>query len=115
LQFILRELPMSRMALYAASLATLGFVAGAVVGPRRGAQDDPRPHRVADRFEPIRHARESAPPHESLAEPQRVAPLAAEPRLAEAGVVSPGSTGREDPPPNLSFTALARAIVRKAS
>jgi len=110
MQFILRELPMSRMALYAASLATLGFVAGAVVGPRRGAQDDPRPHRVADRFEPIRHARESAPPHESLAEPQRVAPLAAEPRLAEAGVVSPGSTGREDPPPNLSFTALGRAI-----
>ena len=42
MRFMTRELPMSRLAMYAASLATIGFIGGAVVGSHPGPQEIPR-------------------------------------------------------------------------
>ena len=102
MRFMTRELPMSRLAMYAASLATIGFIGGAVVGSQS------RAHRVAGQSEPIRQTEENAVSQE--AEPQRVDPLAAESAPAEAGVASAGATGPQAAPPNPAVTGLGLAL-----
>src|SRR5829696_4620084 len=102
MRFMTRELPMSRLAMYAASLAIIGFIGGAVVGSQS------RAHRVAGQSEPIRQTEENAVKQE--AEPQRVDPLAAESAPAEAGVASAGATGPQAAPPNPAVTGLGPAL-----
>ena len=108
MRFMTRELPMSRLAMYAASLATIGFIGGAVVGSRPGPEEESRAHRVAGQSEPIRQTEENAVSQE--AEPQRVDPLAAESAPAEAGVASAGATGPQAAPPNPAVTGLGLAL-----
>ena len=98
MRFMTRELPMSRLAMYAASLATIGFIGGAVVGSHPDPEEESRAHRVAGQSEPIRQTEENAVSQE--AEPQRMDPLAAESAPAEAGVASAGATGPQAAPPN---------------
>jgi soluble lytic murein transglycosylase len=106
MRFMTRELPMSRLAMYAASLAIIGFIGGAVVGSHPGPEEESRAHRVAGQSEPIRQSEENAVSQE--AEPQRVDPLAAETAPEEAGVASAGATG-----PAVTGLGLALDLYRK--
>ena len=108
MRFMTRELPMSRLAMYAASLAIIGFIGGAVVGSHPGPEEESRAHRVAGQSEPIRQSEENAVSQE--AEPQRVDPLAAETAPEEAGVASAGATGPQAAPPNPAVTGLGLAL-----
>jgi soluble lytic murein transglycosylase len=112
MRFMTRELPMSRLAMYAASLATIGFIGGAVVGSHPGPEEESRAHRVAGQSEPIRQTEENAVSQE--AELQRMDPLAAESAPAEAGVTSAGATGPQAAPPKaVTGLGLALELYRK--
>ena len=112
MRFMTRELPMSRLAMYAASLATIGFIGGAVVGSHPDPEEQSRAHRVAGQSEPIRQTEENAVSQE--AEPQRMDPLGAESAPAEAGVASAGATGPQAAPPKaVTGLGLALELYRK--
>ena len=93
------------LAIYAASFAVVGFIGGALVGPRPGPPDELRPHGVGGQSEPIRQVAEDA-----LAQEAEPHPLAAESAPREPGVAGAGATGPEAAPPNPAVTALGRAI-----
>src|SRR5215213_2698281 len=97
---ILRDPTMRRITMCAASLAVIGFVGGALVGPHRRAQDNSRGNAIS--VEPSEQAREDGLPQESKAEPERVGAPAAEPPRPDALGV--------DARPDASYDALRRAI-----
>ena len=97
---ILRDPTVRRITMCAASLAVIGFVGGALVGPHRRAQDHQRWD--AAPAEPSQQSREDGPPQESKAEPERVGAPAAEPPRPDALGV--------DARPDASYDALRRAI-----
>src|SRR5215212_4376492 len=97
---ILRDPTMRRITMCAASLAVIGFVSGALVGPHRRAQDHQRWD--AAPAEPSQQFRQDGLPQESKAEPERVGAAAAEPPRPDALGV--------DARPDASYDAVRRAI-----
>jgi soluble lytic murein transglycosylase len=97
---ILRDPTVRRITMCAASLAVIGFVGGALVGPHRRAQDHQRWD--AAPAEPSQQSREDGLPQEAKAEPERVGAPAAEPPRPDALGV--------DARPDASYDALRRAI-----